>query len=184
MSKILLLSKNCSHIAKSLKWKKTPTCSRLLLLGENDFPSSVFSMVHYSDWRPSAAIINSQKNESNFRIEYLSWKNFEEHDITCLEQMISRNTDGKALSSEGPEESEAHDRENLCIIENTLNWVKQIVGINMDVKSTSGVVQQEMRKLEERRFPFSDRNLSVFVSCMWKTGLVSDEHGYSAEFPT
>ena len=48
--------------------------------------------------------------------------------------MISRNTDGKALSSEGPEESEAHDRENLCIIENTLNWVKQIVGINMDVK--------------------------------------------------
>ena len=39
--------------------EKTPTFSRLLLLSENDFPSSVFSMVHYSDWRPSAAIINT-----------------------------------------------------------------------------------------------------------------------------
>lgn len=120
--------------------EKNSNMLKIILPSENDFPSSVFSMVHYSDWRPSAAIINSQKSESDFRIEYLSWKNFEEHDINCLEQMISRNTDGKALSSEGPEESEDHDRENLCIIENTLNWVKQIVGINMDVKSTSGVV--------------------------------------------
>ena len=116
MSKISLLSKNCNDIAKSLKWKKLPTFSRLLLLSENDFPSSVFSMVHYSDWRPSAAIINTQKSESDFRIEYLSWKNFEEHDINCLEQTISRNMHGKALSSESPEENEDHDRENLYII--------------------------------------------------------------------